>query len=95
MPNRRRFPSTLHLADYSADELASIVEARATSQYELTLENDVRPKLVEALKTDAATLADLFRRWYELIGHHNVLIPQVERWSSHAMAQHRMGMPVM
>lgn len=51
--------------------------------------------LLEELKTDAATLADLFGRWYELIGHHNVLIPQVERWSSRAMAQHRMGMPVM
>ena len=47
----RRFPSTLHLPDYSPDELSQIVRARAASYYEMKLGDGVEKKLVEALKT--------------------------------------------
>ena len=47
----RRFPSSLHLPDYSPEEVAQIAISRAALHYEMTVAKGVEERLVEALKT--------------------------------------------
>jgi SpoVK/Ycf46/Vps4 family AAA+-type ATPase/DNA polymerase III delta prime subunit len=47
----RRFPTQLHLADYTAEELTSIAVSRAASFYDMTIAAGVEDKLTHALRT--------------------------------------------